>query len=196
MAKLEALDNRLLDVHTSQPGRVVKYYADTYEADIQLVCRRAVPHVDGGYVYEDPPVLPKVPLACWGTTDSYFKPPVTAGAFVWFFASEVSTDEFLETGDVSQPANVARHSLSSGIAIPFVLPSEIPTGPMLQAGSGGDFVARADKVDARCKAIEDWGAKHTHKIAAMPGPPGLESMLAVQPLVPGSSTAASEIKVK
>lgn len=187
----ESIDNRLIDVHTSQPGRVVQFYPDTYDADIQLMCQRAVPHVDGGYVYEEPPTLPKVPIACWGTTESYFKPPVPKGSFVWFFSSEVSTDEFLESGDVSQPANVARHGLSSGIAIPFVLPSQIPSGPMLQAGSGGDFVARADKVDARFQNLENYAITHTHATAAL-GPP----IKATEPLTPGQPTAATEIKVK
>lgn len=150
-----ALDDRLLDLHTGQPGRVVAFYPDTYEVDVELVCRRPVPHAGGGYSYEEPPIIPHVMVCCFGNDTSWMKVALKAGDLVWLLSPEVSTDEFVDTGETAQPANVTRHGLLGSIAIPFVLPSKTPTGVQVSLAGGSDYVALAAKVDSNFQAIKD-----------------------------------------
>ena len=149
------IDDSLLELHTSQPGRVVAFYADTYEVDVELVCKRPVPHAAGGYVYEDPPVIPRCPVCAFGNDQSFMRLALKKGDLVWLLSPEVSTDEFVDTGELAQPSNVTRHGLLGSLAIPFVLPSKTPAGHLVSLAGGADFVALAAKVDANFKEIKD-----------------------------------------
>lgn len=153
----KTLEDRLLDLHTQQPGKVVNFYPETYEVDVQLVCRRPVPHIDGGYVYEDPPIIPRVQVVCFGNSSSWLKVELAAGDFVWVMSPEVSTSEFVESGSVSEPADVTKHGLLGSVAIPFMIPSQLALtalGPTVSLAGGADFVALAAKVDANFLAIK------------------------------------------
>lgn len=154
----KALESRLLDLHTQQPGRVVKFYADTYEADVQLMCRRPVPHAAGGYVYEDPPIIPRVQVLCLGNSASWLKVDLVVGDLVWVMSPEVSTSEFVDSGQVSQPAEVVRHGLLGSVCIPYLIPTQAQataSGPTVSLAGGADYVALAGKVNDNFKAIKD-----------------------------------------
>jgi hypothetical protein len=189
----DAITNKLLDLHTGQPGRVEKFYADTYEVDVKLVCKKPLPHADGGFVYEDAPVIPRVMVCCFGNSASWMKVELVPGDLVWILSPEVSTDEFIDTGEVSQPSNVTRHGLLGSIAIPFVLPSRTPTGAVVSLAGGADYVALAAKVDQRIAALENHYIAHVHVVTdPVSGP--LTSAPAAPPLTPGASTAATKVK--
>jgi hypothetical protein len=185
------IDGRLADVHTSAPGTVVKFNATDYTVDVKLGVQRPVARYDGGVTYEDPPVLPNVPIASFGTTRTYSRPDLAPGDIVWVLFAESSPAEFLDSGTASQPGDTARHSLSGGLAIPITLPGKLATSPkVVLSGAGGDFVALAGKVNARLDALEQWANTHMHATAAL-GPP----VIAAPALVPGGgSVAAAETK--
>lgn len=196
----KALNNKLLDLHTGQPGRVEKFYADTYEVDVKLVCKKPLPHADGSSVYEDAPVIPRVMVCCFGNSASWMKVELVPGDLVWLLSPEVSTDEFIDTGEVSQPSNVTRHGLLGSIAIPFVLPSKSPTGPIVSLAGGADYVALAAKVDQALSDIYTWQqgvdefcAGHTHATAAL-GPPVAGSPPYLGAATQADSTAAAKVK--
>lgn len=184
-----ALQDWSLDLHTSQPGRVVKFYADTYEVDVELVCKRPVPHIDGGFVYEDPPILPRCPVCSFGNSVSWLKVPLVPGDLVWLISPECSTDEFVDTGETAQPQQVQRHGLLGSLALPFVLPSRTPTGCQVSlGGSGADFVALASKVTT---AIGDLTtAVQNMALAGNSGGP----LVFTAPVY--ASVAATEVKAK
>jgi hypothetical protein len=183
------IDDRLLELHTGQPGRVVTFYADTYEADVELVCRRPVPHAGGGYVYEDPPVIPRVLICSFGNATNCLRVQLAKGDLVWVLHSEVSTDEFIDTGEIAQPSNVARHGIFGGIAIPFVLPSKMNTGPRVVLADGADFVALSAKVDANFQAIK---TMFTNWVVAPTDGGGALKTLATE--LSFGSTAAAQVK--
>lgn len=183
------IDDRLLELHTSQPGRVVAFYADTYEVDVELVCRRAVPHAGGGYTYEDPPIIPHVMVCAFGNDESWTRLKLKKGDLVWLLSPEVSTDEFIDTGETAQPSNVTRHGLLGSMAIPFVLPSKTPAGPLVSLAGGEDFVALSKKVDDNFKAIKDMFSAWT----PVPNDGGAALKTASASLV-FASTAAKDLK--
>ena len=183
------LEDRLLDLHTQQPGKVIAFYPETYEADVQLVCRRPVPHVDGGYVYEDPPIIPRVQVVCFGNAASWLKVELSEGDFVWVMSPEVSTSEFIESGSTSEPADVTKHGLLGSVAIPFMIPTQLALtvlGPTVSLAGGADYVALAAKVDANFLAIKQMFTNWTPVQET-----GLKTLSAALLF---SSTAATEVK--
>ena len=117
-----AIRAQLLDVHTAVPASVLAYYAADHTADVQVGPARAVPTVDGEIAYETLPALPKVPVLAFGTARSFVQIPLQSGDAVWLLFSEASSAEFLDGQDATQPGDLARFSLSSCLAIPFVRP--------------------------------------------------------------------------
>ena len=117
-----AIRAQLLDVHTAVPASVLAYYATDRTADVQVGPSRAVPTVDGEIAYETLPAIPKVPVLVFGTARSFVQVPLQPGDAVWLLFSEASSAEFLDGQDATQPGDLARFSLSSCLAIPFVRP--------------------------------------------------------------------------
>lgn len=148
-----ALDDRLADVHTSAPGTVVSFNATDYTVDVRLGYNRPTKAWDGTVVYEEPPVIPGIPVACFGTERTYLKSDLAPGDKVWLIFSEVSPAEFLDSGSVSNPGDTARHSMSGALAIPFVLPTKLGSTPVVLGGAGGDFVALAGAVMSNLSAL-------------------------------------------
>ena len=94
-----ALDARQMDIHTGMPGRVEKYDASTRKADIKPQLKRAVPDGQGGYVIEDPPVLPNVRVG-WPKGGGMFMTfPLKKGDFVWVMFAERSLDAWKSKGE-------------------------------------------------------------------------------------------------
>jgi Phage protein Gp138 N-terminal domain len=117
-----AQDDRLGDDYKVEVGSVVKYYAGTHEADIKIAPARPLPTVDGEIAYEVPPVLPHVPVIAFGTDRSFFQTPLQPGDRVLLLFCGRSPTEFFAGANTTQPGDLARHGLSGGLAIPFVLP--------------------------------------------------------------------------
>jgi hypothetical protein len=117
---------QMLEVHTALPAKVVTYYAADCTADVQIGPARAVPTVDGEVAYEKLPTLPRVPVLALGTSRSCLQVPLQPGDSVWLLFSEASAAEFLGGSDASQPGDLARFSMSSCLAIPFVRPGQVP----------------------------------------------------------------------
>ena len=117
-----AQEDRLGDDYKVEVGSVVAYYASTHEADIKIGPARPLPTVDGEIAYETPPILPHVPIIALGTERSFIQIPLVEGDRVLVLFCGRSPTEFLAGATDTQPGDLARHSLSSGLAIPFVLP--------------------------------------------------------------------------
>ena len=119
-----AIRAQLLNAHTALPASVLAYYEADHTADVQVGPARAVPTVDGEIAYETLPALPKVPVLAFGTARSFVQIPLEPGDAVWLLFSEASSAEFLDGQDATQPGDLARFSLSSCLAIPFVRPGD------------------------------------------------------------------------
>lgn len=163
-----AIDSRMLDVHTRLACRVKTYDSATQCVDVELVVKGRVPSAeadDGSTVSEALPVIPNVPVEWPSAGGYYFHLPIAPGdeGIVSFFESAIG--HFRETGEVSEPGDLRRHSMSSATFVPVPLskgkrlasvPADagqiaVPSGKYLQVstpGGASDFVALKGAIDA------------------------------------------------
>lgn len=163
-----ALDSRLGDVHVALPGRVETYDAATNTADVLPTVRRAIRDTNGDTQHEDLPVIPNVPvLFPRGGGDAYsITFPIAKGDHVLLVFCSWAIGPWRESGDVSNPADLRKHSLGNPIAIPGIAPKtgSLPTdpaamileGPAVHVGASASvFVALSSLVDARLTELYD-----------------------------------------
>lgn len=167
-----AIESRLLDLHTSMPGRVVTYYPATQTADVQPVIKRAIQSYSGELVHEELPIIHNVPIEWPGGGGYAMQFPVMSGDFVWLIFSEAATAMWRSTGQISEPGDLRRHDLSYACAI-FVRGPEtkvlVPLAPSTEARmdcpgpfvfssaagqAAAQFVASATLVSAALQALK------------------------------------------
>lgn len=115
---LEAIESRLIDVHTSLPGRIESYDETTQTADIKIELKRMVEDEDSKFTTEELPKLPNVPI-CFPRSASFFISfPLASDDKVMVFFSESSLDQYRSKGSLTTPADGRRLSLTGAFAIP------------------------------------------------------------------------------
>lgn len=128
-----AIEDRLLDVHTVLPGKVVQYYPADQLADVQI----QVP-LNG----EKVPVLAKIPVAWPRTTDAFVHLPMAAGDQVLVLIPEETVGTWRANNAVYAPTgDLRRHSLSGA----FCYPGGYPDGAKFT-------VTEPTKVTIKCAA--------------------------------------------
>lgn len=179
---LDAIDDRLLDVHTALPGVVASYDKDKQTAEIDLGVHRMVQGADGKYVAEPLPRLPSVRVGFLSAGGFFVSLPVEKGNPVLVIFSEASIDQFRTKGTPTKPGDGRRHTLTGGIALPIdiTLAGTIPncSGTDLVAGKVGgqqvrikpggtvevtdalsgnadDYVAQSGKVQSELQTVKD-----------------------------------------
>ena len=169
----DALDDRLLDLHTAMPGMVVSYNPLTKCADVQPAIKRALKTDDDDVVHEELPVIHNVPIEWTGGGGFAMQFPVRRGDNVWLIFSEAATTRWRTTGQISEPGDLSRHSLSYAMALcvrgtvanvgtPLAPPNEArmdcPAPFVFADGATGQamaqFVANATLVTAALEALK------------------------------------------
>lgn len=113
-----AMEAKLATVNVALPGRVESYNASTQRADIRPVIRRAVPTPEEDYILEDLPVIPNVRVIHPGGEDWAIHVPIKEGDTVELIFQQWDPSEWMRTGEVSEPADKRRFSLSHAVALP------------------------------------------------------------------------------
>jgi len=112
------IDGRMTDVHVAVPGIVLAYNAAEQTADVTVATRIPLQTLSGDNVYDDPVTLPAVPVQ-WPSGGGYFAAfGLAPGDPVLVVFADIACGEYLETGDVSAPADTRRHSMGYCCAIP------------------------------------------------------------------------------
>lgn len=108
-----SIEKKLVNIRTSIPGEVVKYYPSEQVADIQIMIKRR--KKDGEQ--EDIPILPKVPVRQPRTTNSFIQLPVKAGDKVIVFFHDRDIDNFRKSGKASETNSLRKFSLSDAFCL-------------------------------------------------------------------------------
>jgi Phage protein Gp138 N-terminal domain len=111
------------DIHTALPGKVVTYYPSKQTADIQLLVKKPQFDLDGKRVDSvEYPLLPNVPVM-WPRAGGYMiTMPLAADDFVWVSWAEAAIGEVLMTGQVSDPIETSRHTITHPVCTPGCTP--------------------------------------------------------------------------
>lgn len=120
---MEAIESRLLDVHTALPGRIVEYDSVTQTAEIVLQIKRIIESQDGALEAEELPHLYSVPIIFPRCKDFFISFPLAADDGVWIMFSETSLDQWRSKGVVTVPGDIRRHTLTGAVAYTGFFPN-------------------------------------------------------------------------
>jgi len=112
----EMISSRLLGVHTMLPAKVVSYDRATHTVEARIMVKPTVDKADGSQLLEEMPQPTNVPVA-WPEGGSgpagnsyYLEFPLVAGNEGMLVFSEAAWGHFRETGQLSPPGDLRRHS--------------------------------------------------------------------------------------
>lgn len=115
-----AIEQRLLDLHTMLPGKVVSYDSATQTADVQPQIKKTF---NNGQSAVNLPVIPEVPVWFFRTVNSHIHIPLKADDYVMLIVAERSLDKFMLSDGIVDPQDSRKHNLSDCVAIPGLFPT-------------------------------------------------------------------------
>lgn len=107
------------NIHTSLPGKVVRYNAAKKTADVQPAVNNVLYDTAGVEISSERlPIIPDVPVSFPRGGGWHLSFPLAPGDHVTLVFAESATGQWRVTGEVSDPSDARRHSLASPTAFP------------------------------------------------------------------------------
>jgi hypothetical protein len=117
----QAIETRLLDMHTALIAKVESYDAETQQVDVSPVLKRRAKTLAGEWMNEQLPILCDVPVLFPRAGGFFISFPLQPGDFVQLIFNEADIEEWLEELPPTMTSN-ERFTLQSAIAIPGIFP--------------------------------------------------------------------------
>ena len=122
------LDSRLLDFHTTIPGKILSYNTSTEKATVQPLVRLQR-KVNQEIITVEIPPIENVPVMKMSTSTFILKFPIKKNDGCALFFSEVGIGNFINgTGEIVDPDDLSRFSLTDAFCIPGLWGKNIPKG--------------------------------------------------------------------
>lgn len=148
---LEAIDAKMIDVHTGIPGKVESYDVAKGTVNVIPQISRIIQDEDDARAVEALPRLLNVPVVFPGAGGFSVTFPIAAGDYVLVMFCEVPMGEWLAS-EGSDPMDERRHSLAGAIAIPGIRPtskaSANATTDKIVLGGGPVYLGTKDAAEA------------------------------------------------
>lgn len=174
----DAIESKLLEVHTCLPARVTRVDVTKAQCDVKPLIKRKY----ANETIVELPVITNVPIAFYRAGQAFVSLPVKVGDIVELRFAERSLDLWLTKGGTVDPLDSRRHHLSDAIAYPGIYPfTDPPTGAsatdiviknetskitikpdQIELYGNGDAVALASLVLSRLETIKSTFDSHTH----------------------------------
>lgn len=113
-----AIEGRLVDLHTALPAQVISFDKDKQSVDVQPQIQRKFKNGD----IIDLPVIADVPLMFPRAGTAFISFPIREGDQVLLIFCERSIDRWVQDGGIVDPDDTRKHDLSDAIAIPGLYP--------------------------------------------------------------------------
>lgn len=142
----EIVNDRLIDLHTALPGKVVAWNEQKRLADIEIQVKRVLETEDNSFKLEEMPVLPDVPVAFMRTNEFYVSMPIEPGVTGLVHFCESNIDQWRSLNKVASPTEIGRHTLTSGVFVPGLVSNEavmsgVPTDAVVVGRINGATVS-------------------------------------------------------
>ena len=203
------------DLHTSLPGKIVRYDATTQKADVQPLIKERYTDESGVMQSRELPVIPAVPVQFPGAGGYRITFPVAPDDVGLVVFSEANLDKWLVSGGTVDPTNDRRHDLTDAVFLPGLrdFGHALASAPTDRATFGKDdglqihitpslvnvgsnspaeleFAALGDALQTWCGQIYTWLAALELPVAgAVAGPPAVPP-----PTVPTLKSASVQVK--
>lgn len=122
----KAIDQTLINIHTSMPGIIESYNPATGLASVKPSLKRKYAGEVDSMEY---PVISGVPVVFPRTANAFLYLPITKGDNVLLVFAERSLDRWLEKGGMVAPEDPAKFGLNGAIAIPGLYAKTEPITP-------------------------------------------------------------------
>lgn len=208
----EAMESRLLEVHTAIPGKVVSYDKTTQTAEVQPVVQRIDPAEDGSLTGIELPSIPNVPVKWLRGGKMGLSLFLVPGDHVTLIFNEVATGHWRASGELAPPGDLRRHSLGYPIALPGAAhDADLLEDPgseneaVLTVGDGvfrvgsasAEMVAIAKLTQQALDKIQQTFDAHTHPVPGItPGPGATTSAPSATPIGTLGPVAAKTLKAE
>ncbi len=106
------------DLHTSLPGKIVRYDSSTQKADVQPLIKERYTDESGATQVRDLPVIPAVPVQFPGAGGYRITFPIATDDTGLVVFSESSLDKWLVSGGTVDPSDERRHDLTDAVFLP------------------------------------------------------------------------------
>jgi len=191
-----AIESRVGEIMTATVGKIEKYDPIKQVADISCVIKRPFNIGDGEVDHEELPVLPNVPVLMPRSGGYVIHCPILPGDHVLVIFTHDSIAMWRETGALTEPGDLQRHSLASAVAIAGLAPASKPLMPIATqlAARDAGMVLGKDGGPSQVE-IQDALINLGH-MAIMPialAPPTLAAIAALQATVTSLSAAITAL---
>lgn len=148
----DMIDNRLYNLHTTMPAKVVSIDKASGLLSVQPSFKRQFADSDEP---EDYPVIPGVTLGSMRAGNAIISMPVKVGDFVTLWFSERSMETWKESGKTAVPPDTRAHHLSDAIAYPGNYPISMnikndPEALQIKYGSTKISLKEDSTLDLEC----------------------------------------------
>lgn len=149
-----AIEQRLLDLHTGLPAKIQSYDAATQSCEAQPLLRRAFRDENENISVVDTPVLTRIPVQFPAGGGWVIRWPLVSGDIVYLSFAERSLDRWKSApaGTNVDPIESRKHHLSDAIAIPGIRPRGA-AGP----NSGNDLIIAREDGSSEIRMRPDGG---------------------------------------
>lgn len=208
----EAIESRLLELHTAIPGKVISYDKATQTAEVVPVVQRAEPREDGGNTLTPLPSIPNVPVGWQRGGGGGLTMPLKPGDHVLLVFNEAAIGHWRASGELAPPGDLRRHSLG----YPYALPCGGPESQALTdaagdgeivltvgdnvfrvGGASAEMVALANLVQQALDKIQSVFDAHTHPVPGVTaGPAAATSSVTATLIGTLGPVAATKLKAE
>ena len=119
----DVFDEKIADVHTHLPARVVSFDASLNTCSIQLCVKRIRTDDPNNLTYVELPIIRDVPVHQFGSGKCLLSVSPQVDSYGSYHISERSISRWIKEGGVTEPESFRKFDISDGVFFPGIYPT-------------------------------------------------------------------------